>query len=124
RRPRTTFAIVRVDAGAVAGTIPGAIRDFPLSVPPKVFEAVGRHFGVSDGVLNVLVPEVMLQGPRVVAIVRELEPTGMAKHVRGDGECDLGGLAEALDKPVETDGTDWPAALGNEYVGVSRVIAA
>ena len=31
--------------------------------------------------LNVFVPEVVLQGPRVVAVVRELEPTGMAKHV-------------------------------------------
>ena len=66
----------------------------------------------------------MLQGPRVVAIVGELEPAGMAKHVRVDGEWHLGGLAEALNEPVETDGTDWPAALGNEYVGVSRVIAA
>jgi hypothetical protein len=36
-------------------------------------------------VLNVLVPEVVLQGPRVVAIVGKLEPAGMAKHVRGTG---------------------------------------
>src|SRR6516164_5660854 len=91
-------------------------------IPPKVLEAVGRHFGVPDRVLDVLVPEVMLQGPRVVAIVRELEPTGMAKHVRVDGEWQLGGLPEAQDKPVETDGADWPAALGNEYLSVSRVI--
>ena len=49
------------------------------SVPPKVFEAVGRHVGVPDRVLDVLVPEVVLQGPRVVAIVGELEPTGMAE---------------------------------------------
>src|SRR5215468_2771693 len=96
----------------------------PWSVPPKVLETVGRHFGVSDGVLNVLVPEVVLQGPRVVAIVGELEPTGVAKHVWVDREWHLGGLAEALNEPVETDGTDWPAALGNEHVGVSRVIAA
>ena len=45
----------------------------PSSVPPKVLEAVGRHFGVSDGVLDVLVPEVVLQGARVVAIVGEQE---------------------------------------------------
>jgi hypothetical protein len=57
------------------------IRPPPRSVPPEVLEAVGRHFGVPDRVLNVLVPEVVLQGPRVVAIVRKLEPTGMAKHV-------------------------------------------
>ena len=96
----------------------------PWSVPPKVLEPVGRHFGVSDRVLDVLVPEVVLQGPGVVAIVGELEPTGMAKHVGMDREWHLGDLAEALDEPVETDGTDWPAALGNEYVGVFRVIAA
>ena len=36
--------------------------------------------------LNVLVPEVVLQGPRVMAIVGELEPTGMAKHVWVDRE--------------------------------------
>src|SRR5262245_25705675 len=73
----------------------------PSSVLPKVLEAIRRHFGVSDGVLDVLVAEVVLQGPRVVAIVRQLEPTGMAKHMRVDREWHLGGLPEALDEPVE-----------------------
>ena len=45
-------------------------------------------------------PEVVLQGARVVAIIGQLEPTGMAKHVRVDREWHLGGLAEALDEPV------------------------
>jgi hypothetical protein len=36
-----------------------------------------------------------------MAIVRELEPTGMAKHVRVDREWHFGGLADALDKSVE-----------------------
>ena len=44
------------------------------SVPPEVLETVGRHLGVPDGMLDVLVPEVMLEGPRVVAVVRELKP--------------------------------------------------
>jgi len=61
-------------------------RPSPRSVPPKVLEAVGRHLGVPDRVLNILVPPVMLQGPRVVTIVGELEPTGRAKHVRVDQE--------------------------------------
>ena len=53
-------------------------------------------------------PEVVLQGPGVMAIVGELEPAGMAKHVRVDREWQLGGLPEALDKPVETDGMIGP----------------
>ena len=54
--------------------------------------------------LDVLVPEVVLQGPRIVAIVCQLEPAGMAKHERMDREWHLGSFPEALDKPVETDG--------------------
>ena len=53
-----------------------------------------------------LCPSVVLQGARVVAIVGELEPTGMAKHVRVDGEWQLGGLPEALDEAMEADGAD------------------
>ena len=92
--------------------------------PPKVLEAVGCHFGVPDRVVDVLVAEVVLQGPRVVAIVSELEPTGMAKHVRVDWEWHLGGFPEALDKPVEADRADRSAALGNEYVGIFGVLAS
>ena len=94
------------------------------SSSPKVLEPVGRHFRVPDGVLNVLVPEVVLEGARVVAIVGELEPTGMPKHVRMDWEWHLGGLPEPLDEPMESNGADWSAALGNEYVGVFGVIAS
>src|SRR5262245_47075176 len=87
-----------------------SVRRDASSVPPKILESVGRHFGISDRVLDVLVPEVVLQGPRVVAIVGELEPTGVAQHVRVDREWHLGGLPEALDKSVETDGADRPPA--------------
>ena len=54
-----------------------------------------------------LVPEVVLQRPRVVAIVGELETTGMAQHVGVDREWHLGSLADALDESVEADGADW-----------------
>src|SRR6516165_4236820 len=67
------------------------------SAPPKVLEAVGCHVGVPNGVLDVLVPEVVLEGARVVAVIRELEPTGVAKHVRVDRKWHLGGLAETLE---------------------------
>ena len=54
---------------------------WPLSIPPKVLEPVGRHFGVPDGVLNALVPEVVLQGPRVVAIVGEQRKSGIMRGI-------------------------------------------
>ena len=47
-----------------------------------------------------LVPEVVLQRPRVVAIVGELKTTGMAQHVWVDRERHLGSLADALDERI------------------------
>src|SRR5262245_6128835 len=119
-------AIAKRDAAANAKLIDGEPVDAAAlpapdtraggpSVPPKVLEPVGR-------MLDVPVAEVVLQGPRVVAIVGELEPTGMAQHVWVDRERHLGSLADALDEAVEANRTDWPAALGNEYVGVFGVV--
>ena len=88
----------------------------PSSVPPKVLEPIGCHVGVPDRVLNVLVAEVVLKGPRVVAIVGQLEPARMAKHVRVDGEWQLGGLPETLDKPVEMIGP--PRSETNTWASV------
>jgi hypothetical protein len=96
----------------------------PSSVPPKVLEPIGCHVGVPDRVLNVLVAEVVLKGSRIVAIVGELEPTGMAKHVWMDREWHLGGLPDTLDEAMEADGADRPSAFGNEHVSPSRIIAA
>ena len=78
------------------------------SASPKVLESIGRHFGVSDRVLDVLVAEIVLQSPCVVAIIGELKTTGMAQHVRVDWEWHLGSLVDALDESVEADGADGP----------------
>jgi hypothetical protein len=67
--------------------------------------------------LDVPVAEVVLQSPCVVAIIGELKTTGMAQHVWVDREWHLGSLADALDEPVETNRTDWPAPLGNASLG-------
>ena len=47
----------------------------------------------------------------------------MAQHVRVDRKWHLSGLADALDESVKADGTRWSAALGNEHISLSRVIA-
>ena len=91
------------------------------SALPKVLEPVGCRVGVPDGVLNALVPEIVLQGTSIMAIVGELEPTGMVQHVRVDREWHLGSLVDALDEAVETDRAHWPPAFGNEDVSVPGV---
>jgi hypothetical protein len=48
-------------------------------------------------VLNILVPEIVLQRVGVVAIVGQFEAAGMSERVRMDRKCHVGGLTEALD---------------------------
>ena len=48
------------------------------------FEPIRRQLSVERGRLNVAVPEIALQGPGVLALIRELETAGMAEHVRVD----------------------------------------
>jgi len=42
-----------------------------------------------------------LQRTSIVAIVRKLVPAGVPEHVWVDAEWHLGGLAEALNEPVD-----------------------
>ena len=66
-------------------------------------------------------PEVVLQGARVVSVVGELEAAGVSQHVRMDGKRQLGGLAEPCHEMMEAHGADWAATLANEHVGFARV---
>jgi hypothetical protein len=46
-------------------------------VLPERLKTIRRHFRVPDGMSNILVPKVMLQGPGVVTLIGELVATGM-----------------------------------------------
>jgi hypothetical protein len=56
------------------------------SIAPKILEPRRRQLGVPDGVLNVLVAEIGLQGPGIVPGVRKGEARRVAQHVRMDTE--------------------------------------
>lgn len=55
-----------------------------ISILPKVSKAVWRHLGVANRVLDVLVPEISLQRPGIVALASQQIAAGMPKHVRMD----------------------------------------
>ena len=95
----------------------------PNSILPEVPEAIWRQLGVTYGVLDVLMPEVVLEGARIDALIRELEPGGMAKHMRMDRERHLGSLAEATDHPAKADRAHGRAALAHEYVAARLLLA-
>src|SRR5258707_6289482 len=80
--------------------------------------------GVPNGVLDVLVAEIVLQGSGIVPVVGKLIAARMSQHVRMQRERHPGGLAESLDEMVEADGAHWSAALRDEDVSLGRVLAA
>lgn len=54
-------------------------------LPPQLFKPCRVGGGVADGVLNVAVPEVVLNEPNVCALVGAGKAAGMAQHVGMDG---------------------------------------
>ena len=68
-------------------------------------------------------PEIVLRGAGIVAIIGELEPAGVPQHVRMHGKRHLGGFAEAGNEMVKAHWADWPATFGNEDVGFRKVFS-
>jgi hypothetical protein len=48
---------------------------------PKPLEPIGRQVGVEHRVLDVAVPQIMLDGAGILTVVGELKPAGMAQKV-------------------------------------------
>ena len=63
-----------------AGRLPWVIHRC-LVLPPTL-EPGRCQLGVTDGVLDVLVAQIRLQGSRVLAGVGQREAAGVAQHVR------------------------------------------
>ena len=55
--------------------------DFILLVLPEAIEPVSSEFRVSNSVLNVFMPQVMLNSSRIVSIIGELIAGAMPQHV-------------------------------------------
>src|SRR5262245_6942221 len=68
-------------------------------------------------------PEIVLQGARVVAIVGKFEPTGMAEHVRMHAERHLGSLPQPRNHSAETDRAHGRSALTHEDVAAWSLLA-
>jgi hypothetical protein len=62
----------------------------PPSIFPECLEPIWSKLRVLDRVRDVAVPEVVLNRPRVMPVVGQLEPRRVAEHVRVDWEAELG----------------------------------
>src|SRR5262249_20152576 len=73
-------------------------------IPPKVFEPRRRQFRISNRVADIAMAKVILNGPRIVAIARELVSRTMPQHVCMNLKGQSRLLTRALHQPIEPIG--------------------
>jgi hypothetical protein len=93
---------------------------FSASIPEKFLEPLRRQSGIAGGVLNIAVPEIGLDGARVMAIIGELVAAGVPEHVsmRIDAQISSGGCP--LHHAREGGCRQWRIALRDKYEWGSR----
>jgi hypothetical protein len=64
-----------------------------LHLPPQLLEPCGIAGGVPDGVLNVAMPEIILNQPHIRALIGQGEAAGVAQHM---GWAEKGRAASSL----------------------------
>ena len=57
-----------------------------MSLTPDVFEAIGRELGIANRVLDILVPEISLNGAGIDAFFSQSEPARVPEHMGMDFE--------------------------------------
>ena len=76
RRPKSRVAVTRGNIGSASYS--------PHSVLPEITKPLGCQVRVAYRVLNMAVPEILLNGAGIDTFVREVKATRMAEHVRMD----------------------------------------
>ena len=90
---------------------------WPGSVLPKPIEAVRGQLRIPDGVGDILVAEVLLDCPRIVSVVCQLVPAGMAQHMGVHREGNPRQLTSPRDDLADIRGRHWPLALTRKDIG-------
>ncbi len=59
---------------------------------PKILEPLRAQLRVAYGVMDILVPQVVLDRPGIMPVIGQLETGGMPQHVRMHRKANLGDL--------------------------------
>src|SRR4029434_5939701 len=85
-------------------------------VLPEPLKPIRRQSRVTDGRVDRLVPEVVLDCPGVLAVVCELVAAGMPQHVAVNEEREARGLASPRDHALIVGNAEGCQALTDEHI--------
>jgi hypothetical protein len=91
---------------------------------PEILEPRRRQLGIAYRMLNIAVPKVSLQRPRIVSLVSQRVAAGVAQHVRVCLEPKLGHDPRPLDHAGKAGRAERRPALGGEDEGALRLLRA
>src|ERR1039458_862702 len=77
--------------------------------------ALLRQLCVAHGVLDIFVPEIILDRSCVVTIACQLIAGGMAQHVSMDLKRKARFPSCAFDEPIKAISREWPTTFAHEY---------
>src|SRR5262245_61177586 len=80
---------------------PRASVKLHVLILPPALEPGRCQFGISDRVLDILVPEIGLQRSRIPAGVRLVESASVPQHMRVRLDLEPGGLASSANELLE-----------------------
>src|SRR6516164_2468538 len=87
RKPAFGHARDYSAGGEISRVVVRGVGAPPERLAPKILESCRCQLSVAHGVLDILMPEIGLQRSGVMAVVSELEATGMSQHVRMRHAC-------------------------------------
>src|SRR5262249_5763755 len=93
------------------------------SILPEILEALWAQFGIPNRVLNVLVPEVELNCPSVLASVRQIEAGCVTEHMGMHGKLDASRLRYGRDQVMHVDLCHRTASFGSEDIGAEALFS-
>lgn len=85
-----------------------------LFLSPQLFKPGRIRRRIDNCVLNVAVPKIVLNKPRVCPLIRQGKTAGMAEHVRMGGEGQAGTLSIVTDRKPRGLAAQWTAPLTDE----------
>jgi hypothetical protein len=101
----------------------GLSRRVPLH-SPKIFKSRRRQFGVAHGVLNVLVAQVRLEGPRIMPLIGQRIAAGVTQHVRMNLKVQLSLDARPFDHARKPGCREGAPAFGCKHERRFRLLLA
>jgi hypothetical protein len=103
---------------------PHLCLSFVSLIVPEVGKPMGRQRRVTNGMLNIAMPQVLLDGPGIHAFVGEIKTAGMPEHMGMNRKRQARHLTRSQHNMANRSVGQWPSSFGDKQIRRLRVVSA